>query len=168
MKSLCILFMRCIMEKDQPELLNRLRSRKNFGLVTPFFCSAHSKVVSHLCSLYISSVIFSLFAFDKNDLTPPMRHVPMGLIFILSFFFYKISRYHMFYGKFLLLISVNLFISCWEQLTFSASNQPAQRGSFLRVSHLKVVTNSFKKIYFEKVYRTLRGLIYLQSALMKN
>ncbi|RMX52105.1 hypothetical protein pdam_00024115 [Pocillopora damicornis] len=27
---------------------------------------------------------------------------------------------------------VNLFISCWEQLTFSASNQPAQRGSFLR------------------------------------
>ena len=109
MKSLCTLFMRCIMEKNQPELLNRLRSRKNFGLVTPFFCSAHSKVVSHLCSLYISSVIFFSFAFDKNDLTPPMRHVPMGLIFILSFFFYKISRYHMFYGKFLLLISVNLF-----------------------------------------------------------
>ena len=110
MKSLCTLFMRCIMEKDQPELLNRLCSRKNFGLVTPFFCSAHSKVVSHLCSLYISSVIFSSFAFDKNDLTPPMRHVPMGLIFILSFFFYKISRYHMFYGKFLLLISVNLLL----------------------------------------------------------
>ena len=110
MKSLCTLFMRCIMEKDQPELLNRLRSRKNFGLVTPFFCSAHSKVVSHLCSLYISSVIFSLFAFDKNDLTPPMRHVPMGLLFILIFFFYKISRYHMFYGKFLLLISVHLLL----------------------------------------------------------
>ena len=91
MKSLCILFMRCIMEKDQPELLNRLRSRKYFGLVTPFFCSAHSKVVSHLCSLYISSVIFSLFAFDKNDLTPPMRHVPMGLLFILIFFFFTKS-----------------------------------------------------------------------------
>ena len=88
------------MEKDQPELLNRLRSRKNFGLVTPFFCSAHSKVVSHLCSLYISSVIFSSFAFDKNDLTPPMRHVPMGLLFILSFFFTKSLVITCFMGNF--------------------------------------------------------------------
>ena len=37
---------------------------------------------------YGSSVIFFSFAFDKNDLTPPMRHVPMGLLFILIFFFF--------------------------------------------------------------------------------
>lgn len=110
MKSLCTLFMRYIMEKNQPELLNRLRSRKNVGLVTPFFCSAHSKVVSHLCSLYISSVIFFSFAFDKNDLTPPMRHVPMGLLFILSLFFTKSLVITCFNGKFLLLISVNLLL----------------------------------------------------------
>ena len=88
------------MEKNQPELLNRLRSRKNFGLVSPFFCSAHSKVVSHLCSLDISSAIFFSFAFDKNDLTPPMRHVPMGLIFILSFFFTKYLVITCFMGNF--------------------------------------------------------------------
>ena len=96
--------------KNQPELINRLRSRKNFGLVTPFFCSAHSKVVSHLCSLYISSVIFSLFAFDKNDLTPPYASCSDGIALYPNFFFYKISRYHMFYGKFLLFISVNLLL----------------------------------------------------------
>ena len=109
MKSLCTLFMRCIMEKDQPELLNRLRSRKNFGLVTPFFYSAHSKVVSHLCSLYISSVIFFLFAFDKNDLAPPMRHVPMGLLFILSFFLQNLLLSHVLW-EILILISVNLLL----------------------------------------------------------
>ena len=106
MKSLCTLFMRCIMEKNQPELLNRLRSRKNFGLVTPFFYSAHSKVVSHLCSLYISSVIFFSFAFDKNDLTPPMRHVPMGLLFILSFIFLQ---------------NISLSHVLWEIFTFNLS-----------------------------------------------
>ena len=115
MKSLCTLFMRCIMEKNQPELLNRLRSRKNFGLVTPFFYSAHSKVVSHLCSLYISSVIFSSFAFDKNDLTPPMRHVPMGLLFILIFFFLQ---------------NLSLSHVLWEIFTFNLSQSSAHSFDF--------------------------------------
>ena len=110
MKSLCTLFMRCIMEKNQPELLNRLRSRKNFGLVSPFFCSAHSKVVSHLCSLDISSVIFFSFAFDKNDLTPPMRHVPMGLIFILSFFLQNISLSHVLWEIFTFNLSQSFYL----------------------------------------------------------